>query len=228
MLAHGLVVNLGQHLRRAFPPGTPINVLPMQGNYVAQAVALAGLQVRFLEANKWPFPDLISRLARHSRLLESQPIVSSETEYHNKVVNYVLRGLLGRPGRTAIKEVTLNAVLSQARADADIVAQSPLRPEDTPQVVIEIKTGPASDIRANQGYVYALALVGEHVKNDDVRLPTIGLKPFVPLPAMDFLLMDNAGPGLPIIPAFVRASEIDKKASLAQVMATLAIVRGRP
>ncbi len=75
-----------------------------------------------------------------------------------------------------------------------------------------------SDIRPNQRYVYALSLLGGHVKSTDLRLPKVGLSPGV-LPAMDFLLVVAERPGVKYQYGLIRASQVDQDGSLAQIEA---------
>ena len=85
----------------------------------------------------------------------------------------------------------------------------------------EIKTGGA-DIRPNQQYVYALTLLGRHVRSGDSRLPDVGLTPDVPLPAMDFLFVSAQPPDWKYEFALVLAADVNQAASLEQIMAYVA------
>ena len=92
---------------------------------------------------------------------------------------------------------------------------------------MEVKTGSRSEIRTNQQYVYALALVGNHVVAKDLRVSLIGLTPDVPLPPMDFLIITAEPPNY--LPDFglILASVVDKGATLAQIMANIAVLENR-
>lgn len=217
-----------QQLRTRFPPGTEVNVVPTAGSYAAEVVTMAGMRVRYLEIPKWPFPELILKFSQISGDMRPLFVSKAAIDYHDEIVNYVYRGIASRPGGAAIKEVTLNATVSVARADADIIAKAPFRPGDSPQVLVEVKTGLSADVRGNQDYVYSLALIGGHVVSADPRLPQVGLTPAVPLPAMDFLLITNEGRNLPIIPYLVRASIVDRVKSIAALTAYLKALRSVP
>ena len=84
----------------------------------------------------------------------------------------------------------------------------------------EIKTGGA-DIRPNQQYVYALTLLGEHIRTSDPRVQSLGLAPDLPLPPMDFLVSAQP-PDWKYQFALVLAADVDRMASMEQIMAHVA------
>ena len=116
---------------------------------------------------------------------------------------------------------------SRLRADADIVARAPRRITEASHCFFEIKTGTYSDVRWNQQYVYALALVGGHVSSASGKVLGVGLTPLVPLPAMDFLLVAADPPDFAAQFFLVKASEVNGVETLALVMARIAALESR-
>ena len=79
-----------------------------------------------------------------------------------------------------------------------------------------------SVIRPNQQYVYALTLLGRHVRSGDSRLPDVGLATDVPLPAMDFLFVSAQPPNWRYEFALVLAADVNQAASIEQIIAYVA------
>ena len=186
------------------------------------------MTVKILGAAEWPFPGLIAQLAGRGGRLGATRVGQDEIDRQNQVRDHIANGINAVPGGAAITEIAMTATLSQLRADADIVARGPSRPRAAAQAFFEVKTGPFSEIRVNQRYVYALALVGDHVKSNSPKLPRVGLTPGQPMPAMDFLLMSADPPNYHIIPSLILASEVNKAASVELIMGTIAALERLP
>ena len=215
------VAQVSQMFRRRFMPATLVHVLPTPSSHVAEAARMAGMQVVFRPAAKRPFPDMVDRLSREGSP-QVELVGEEESARHDAIRDDLANGIRAAPGgNNAITEVTLIAVGTLQRADADIVARAPPEPRAASNVFFEIKTGGA-DIRPNQQYVYALTLVGRHVRSGDSRLPDVGLTPDVPLPAMDFLFVSAQPPDWRYEFALVLAADVNQAASLEQIMAYVA------
>ena len=221
------MAQLAQLFQRSFPRRTIVNVLPTPANHLALAAGMAGMDVKVLVAAEWPFPELISRFPRHGAM---KPLLvgQAETAQHNMIRDRLADQLNAAPGGAAIIEVAMSATLSQVRADADIVCRAPKLRGSAKQVFFEVKTGRFSEIRPNQRYIYALALLGGHVTSNNQRLPKVGLRPGVPMPAMDFMLVTADPPDY--LPAFalLRASQVDRAATLAMIMGEIAMLENAP
>ena len=226
MITRLRMAQLAQLFQRSFPPRTIVNVLPMPANHLALAAGMAGMDVKVLVAAEWPFPELISRFSRRGAIKPTF-IGQTELDRHNGIRDHLANGLNGVPEGAAITEVAMTSTLSRLRADADIVARSPNRPGDAAQVFFEVKTGSFSEIRVNQRYIYALALIGDHVINNP-RLTKVGLVAGLPIPAMDFILATANPPDYEITFSAIFASKVNKAASLALIMHEIAVLEGAP
>lgn len=225
MIAQARIAGISQLFRQRFPQGTPVNVLPAPDNHIAQAVTMAGMRVVYRPASQWPNGQMIDRLSREKPSLSL--VGANEIRQHDMVRDYLVAGLRSA-GHKVIIEVTMDATLTNARADADLIARAPKYPGAADQTFYEVKTGRYADIRPNQGYVYSLALVGGHVTSRHSQLAEVGLPTAVPLPAMDFIFVDAPEPDRPLRFALVLALEVDQMKSIAAIMAYVAAARSAP
>ncbi|MBR0666318.1 hypothetical protein GXW71_18295 [Roseomonas hellenica] len=221
------IAEISRMFRQRFLPGTTVHVLPGNSDRIAQAARMAGMNIAFRAASLWPFPDLIDGLSRRGTP-GVELVGRDEIAQHNAVRDFLVTGIRSAPGGAAIIEVPLRATMSALRADADIVARSPRLPGAAGQVFFEVKTGRFSEIRPNQGYVYSLALIGQHVRSEHPGLQTVGLVPGAPLPPMDFILAHTDPRDRDIRFALILASQVAREQSLAQIMAHVEAVRSAP
>ena len=228
MVSSAQIANLGQQLRRALPAGLTVNVLPGRPYKLLAAAKLAGLVVRPLDATKWPFPNLMLRHGQGDGILSPTLVGQAEIAFHNAVRDDVARMMSISPGGAAIKEVRLAATFTQLRADADIIARGARGAGYAPQVLVEVKTGLFSDLNQNQSYIYALALVGGHLRSLDPNLPRVGLVPDVLMPAMDFLLVTTEAAGSPYEFWLIRAAQVNNATSVAQIMVWINDLKSGP
>lgn len=219
------VLHLSHAFRSRFKAGTTVFVLPKYPSTIAEAARIAGMDVSFRPASKWPFPDLMDHLSRNG-IPDFAKVGWEEIARHNAARDHIADGLRAVPGGAAIIEVRLIANASSMRADADIVSNGARVPGAAQQAFFEVKTGTYSEIRINQQYVYALTLVGGHVTSSHPQLALVGLSPNVPLPPMDFVLIDVLPSGA-IEPALILASQVDRVKTLELVMGSIAALEAR-
>jgi hypothetical protein len=176
------------------------------------------MSVNTLSLDQWPWGFLLPGI---------ELVGQDEIDRHDRLRDHLADGINAAPGGgAAVTEISLTAAGSRIRADADIIAKAP-RSSEASHTLFEVKTGPYADIRWNQQYVYALALVGGHVSSASAKLAKVGLAPLTQLPAMDFLLVAADPPDFKAQFYLIRASEVNGAATLALVMARIAALEAK-